>query len=205
MTDWQNAVVVDPKELNRLQTESAKLGGITRRQRMYVLTLFGANVLTAMLLFFQLRTVDDLSQNMNECRVAATQSTVALAALAKSHENMLAATEQAPSVGTKSWGRRFTVTKYIPRSAAYGRFNTGYTSTLIKADPAQRIVAVDPKLVPYGSQVWIEGLGWYRAEDCGSAIKGFRLDLLTATEKDAMEFGKQDRFVIVVPPGNANA
>jgi 3D (Asp-Asp-Asp) domain-containing protein len=76
---------------------------------------------------------------------------------------------------------------------------------LIKADPAQRIVAVDPKLVPYGSQVWIEGLGWYRAEDCGSAIKGFRLDLLTATEKDAMEFGKQDRFVIVVPPGNANA
>ena len=32
-----------------------------------------------------------------------------------------------------------------------------------------------------------------------------RLDLLTATEKDAMEFGKPDRFVIVVPPGNANA
>jgi len=205
MTDWQNAVVVDPKELTRLQTENAKLGGTTRRQRMFVLTLFGANVLTALLLFWQSRTVDDLSENMNECRVAAAQSTVALTALAKSHENILAATEQAPSVGTKSWGRRFTVTKYIPRSPAYGRFNTGYTSTLIKADPAQRIVAVDPKLVPYGSWVWIEGLGWYRAEDCGSAIKGFRLDLLTATEKDAMEFGKQDRFVIVVPPGNANA
>ena len=27
MTDWQNAVVVDPKELNRLQNENAKLGG----------------------------------------------------------------------------------------------------------------------------------------------------------------------------------
>ena len=47
MTDWQNAVVVDPKDLNRLQTENAKLGGITRRQRIFVLTLFGANVLTA--------------------------------------------------------------------------------------------------------------------------------------------------------------
>jgi len=49
--------------------------------------------------------------------------------------------------------------------------------------------------------VWIEGLGWYRAEDCGGAIKGFRLDLLVATEKEAMQFGKQVRFVIVVPPG----
>jgi len=49
--------------------------------------------------------------------------------------------------------------------------------------------------------VWIEGLGWYRAEDCGGAIKGFRLDLLVATEKEAAQFGKQVRFVIVVPPG----
>ncbi|HKQ59315.1 MAG TPA: 3D domain-containing protein, partial [Candidatus Eisenbacteria bacterium] len=63
-------------------------------------------------------------------------------------------------------------------------------------------VAVDPKLIPYGSSVWIEGIGWYRAEDCGGAIKGFRLDVLTATEKDAFEFGKQSLFAIVVPPDN---
>jgi 3D (Asp-Asp-Asp) domain-containing protein len=31
------------------------------------------------------------------------------------------------------------------------------------------------------------------------AIKGFRLDLLTSTEDDALTFGKQDRFAIVVP------
>ena len=49
--------------------------------------------------------------------------------------------------------------------------------------------------------MWIEGLGWYRAEDCGGAIKGFRLDLLVATEKEATQFGKQERFVLVVPPG----
>jgi 3D (Asp-Asp-Asp) domain-containing protein len=71
-----------------------------------------------------------------------------------------------------------------------------------KADPKARIVAVDPKLIPYGSWVWIDGLGWYQAQDCGSAIKGFRLDLLTETERDAMQFGKQDRFVIVVPPSD---
>jgi len=200
MTDWQNAVVVDPKELNHLRRQNAKLDSRTRRQRLVGYGLFGVNALTAVLLFWQSQTVQELARDANECHEAATQSTVALAVLAKSHENILAATQQAPSVGTKSWGRRFTVTKYIPRDPAYGKFNTGYTSTLMKADPAQRIVAVDPKLVPYGSWVWVEGLGWYRAEDCGAAIKGFRLDLLTATTADAMAFGKQERFVIVVPP-----
>jgi hypothetical protein len=53
--------------------------------------------------------------------------------------------------------------------------------------------------------VWIEGLGWYNAQDCGSAIKGFRLDVLTATTKESMNFGRQKRFVIVVPPGSETA
>src|SRR5438874_2426598 len=74
---------------------------------------------------------------------------------------------------------------------------------LQKASRKQRllllVLAVGPKLIPYGSWVWVEGHGWYRAQDCGAAIKGFRLDLLTATQRDAMAFGKQDRFVIVVP------
>jgi len=47
--------------------------------------------------------------------------------------------------------------------------------------------------------VWIEGLGWFQAQDCGGAIKGLRLDVLTATQQDAMAFGKQNRFAIVVP------
>jgi 3D (Asp-Asp-Asp) domain-containing protein len=92
---------------------------------------------------------------------------------------------------------------YVPRSEKYGADNDGLTATMTKADPEARLVAVDPKLIPYGSWLWIEGLGWFRAEDCGSAIKGFRLDVLTATEPEAMRFGKQDRFVIVVPPTNA--
>src|SRR5262249_3747716 len=123
-----------------------------------------------------------------------------LGALARTHDTVLTATENAPWLGTRSWAHRFTITRYTPRSAAYGKFNDGITSTLRKADPDARIVAVDPKLIPYWSSVWIENLGWFTADDCGSAIKGYRLDVLTATEKESMEYGKQDRFVIVVPP-----
>ena len=79
----------------------------------------------------------------------------------------------------------------------------GWLGQYLVVYPKSRIVAVDPKLIPYGSWLWIEGIGWYQAQDCGAAIKGFRLDLLTATQEDAMSFGKQARFVIVVPPADA--
>jgi 3D (Asp-Asp-Asp) domain-containing protein len=202
-TDWGTAVVVDPRRLEGLSTTNENL----RRARFYlnlaVAVLAMSCAIVGTVVHRQSSRIEWLSRALHEQRRSAERSSAALAALARSHDNILNATEQAPSVGTKSWGRRFTVTKYLPRSAAYGRFNDGLTATLTKADPGARIVAVDPKLVPYGSWVWIEGLGWYRAEDCGSAIKGFRLDIMTATEKEAMDYGKQERFVIVVPPENA--
>jgi len=198
--DWESAVVVDPKELQKLQLEYAKLRARSRRQRLALFVLVGLNAVTASGFYALHATLTTLTHDARECRKSAQRSSVALAALAKSHENILAATEQAPSVGTKSWGRRFTVTQYLPRDPKYGKYNNGITSTLWKADPKARIVAVDPALIPYGSWVWVEGLGWYQAQDCGSAIKGFRLDILTATESEAMAFGKQERFTIVIPP-----
>ena len=203
MATWDDAVVVDARELQRLRDEHAKLLKAGRKQRLALLVIAGGGVVSAIGLYLGALRLTATERDMQQCRDTAIHSSMALAALARSQQNILTATEQAPSVGTKSWGRRFTVTKYLPRSPLYGKFNDGLTSTLWKADPKARIVAVDPKLIPYHSWVWVEGLGWYRAEDCGSAIKGFRLDLLTATERDAMTFGKQNRFVIVVPSADA--
>ena len=199
MANWDDAVVVDARELQHLRDEHAKLLKAGRKQRLALLVIAGGGVVSAIGLYLGALRLTATERDVQQCRDTAMHSSMALAALARSQQNILTATEQAPSVGTKSWGRRFTVTKYLPRSPLYGKFNDGLTSTLWKADPKSRIVAVDPKLIPYHSWVWVEGLGWYRAEDCGSAIKGFRLDLLTATERDAMTFGKQNRFVIVVP------
>lgn len=199
-TDWGDVVVIDPRELGRLTTERARLERNCRRQRSALNVFAVGCVLVAVALYVQTTRLDDMIRTARVHRRDASRANAALAALSRSHDQILSATEQAPSVGTRSWGRRFTVTMYLPRSPAYGKDNDGLTSTLMKADPKARIVAVDPKLIPYGSSVWIEGVGWYQAQDCGSAIKGFRLDILTATEAEAMAFGKQERFAIVVPP-----
>lgn len=202
-TDWGNAVVVDPRRLQGLEATRENLLRARFTLRLAVAVLTVSCAVVGVVVHRQASRIAYLKAELGEQRRSAERAGTALAALARSHDNILAATEQAPSVGTRSWGRRFTITKYVPRSEAYGKFNDGFTATMTKADPKNRIVAVDPKLIPYGSWLWVEGLGWYRAEDCGGAIKGFRLDILTATEKDAMEYGKQDRFVIVVPPENA--
>jgi 3D (Asp-Asp-Asp) domain-containing protein len=202
--DWGHAVVVDPRQLSGLRDEVARLRRQSRRRAFLAVGLSSSLGLAALVAGAWGARLDAELATTNEehatCRAALEPSQAALSALARSQDTILAATTQAPSVGTKSWGRRFTVTKYIPRHPDYGKFNDGLTATMKKADPKDRIVAVDPKLIPYGSWVWIEGLGWYRAEDCGGAIKGFRLDVLTASTEDAMKYGKQDRFVLVVPP-----
>jgi 3D (Asp-Asp-Asp) domain-containing protein len=198
-TDWGNAVVVSPQELGQLKADHARLLASQVRRTLAACFFLSGCVASVCVSSWQAQRITALDHELHDARKHVARAGLALTTLARSHENILAATEQAPSVGTKSWGRRFTVTKYLPRDPKYGKFNNGITSTLIKADPQARIVAVDPKLIPYHSWVWIEDLGWYRAEDCGVAIKGFRLDLLTSTEDDALTFGKQDRFAIVVP------
>jgi 3D (Asp-Asp-Asp) domain-containing protein len=201
--DWGHAIVVDPRELDQLRVQYARVLVTRNRLRRVLYFLAGAIALALGTASWQTSRAGRLTQELRDARRHVARASMALTTLARSHENMLAATQAAPSMGTKSWGKRFTVTMYVPRSEKYGTFNDGLTATLTKADPQARLVAVDPKLIPYGSWLWIEGLGWFRAEDCGSAIKGFRLDVLVATEPEAMRFGKQDRFVIVVPPTNA--
>jgi len=46
-------------------------------------------------------------------------------------------------------------------------------------------------VIPLGSKVYIEGLGVYIAGDTGGAIKGNRIDVLMASERTALSFGRK--------------
>jgi len=209
-TDWENAIVVDPRELRALEVANQQLKSQDRKRTRGTRVVAATAIVLAFYGQWEASRASDLAEQLDtaraqieQSRADAERSSSALEALTRTQNNILQATEQVPAVGKKSWGKRFTVTKYLPNDPAYGKFNDGFTATMTKADPNNRIVAVDPQLIPYGSWVWIEDLGWYHAEDCGSAIKGFRLDVLAATAQEAFQWGRKDRFVLVVPPTNA--
>ena len=58
-------------------------------------------------------------------------------------------------------------------------------------------IAVDPSVIPYGTEVSING-HTYKAQDCGGAIKGNKIDVYFSSHEDALEFGVQYAEVFLV-------
>ena len=57
-------------------------------------------------------------------------------------------------------------------------------------------IAVDPDVIPYKTEVIINGQT-YKAQDCGGAIKGNRIDVYFEDHDDALDFGVQYTEVFV--------
>lgn len=77
-----------------------------------------------------------------------------------------------------------------PSDPNYGITAYGYQVT------AGRTIAVDPKVIPIGSEVIING-HTYVAEDVGGAIKENRIDIYFDTHQEALEFGVQYAEVFI--------
>lgn len=84
--------------------------------------------------------------------------------------------------------REMEATAYTP-DAGRGRHATFRTSTGRRAEPG--IIAVDPKVIPLGSYVFVEGYGFAVAADVGSAISGNKIDVLVPTRQEALQWGRR--------------
>jgi len=73
---------------------------------------------------------------------------------------------------------------------AYSPADGTITATGTKATVG-RTIAVDPSVIPLGWWVYIEGIGYRRAEDTGGAIKGNKIDVYLASDSQARQFGRR--------------
>lgn len=66
-------------------------------------------------------------------------------------------------------------------------------------------IAADPKVLPYGTRVYMTGAGAYDGEylvtDAGTAIKGNKIDVWVPTIKEARRFGRKNVKLTVLSYG----
>lgn len=118
-----------------------------------------------------------------------------------SEESNTTASSSASSDNSSSQGD--VVKQFTAEATAYTAYCAGCSGTTatgqdLRANPNQKVIAVDPNVIPLGSKVWVEGYGTAIAGDVGGAIKGNRIDVFMPSNSDALDFGRRNVTVKVL-------
>lgn len=97
----------------------------------------------------------------------------------------------------KKFAGKFTATFYCDCPICVGKKSQVRTSTG-HIPHANRTIAVDTSIIPLHSIVYIKGLGFFVAEDTGSAIKGKRIDVYVNDHEQAKKLGRKTVEVYIL-------
>lgn len=100
-----------------------------------------------------------------------------------------------PTIATNK-GNFQIVKEYSMRATAYTEMGNNITASGMKAQVG--VVAVDPKVIPLGTKLYIEGYGYAIAGDTGGAIKNNRIDLYFNTERECVRYGVKNGVKVYV-------
>lgn len=81
-------------------------------------------------------------------------------------------------------------TAYAPASSS----NITYSGTRLR----RGVVAVDPRVIPLGTRMYVEGYGYAIAEDIGGAIKGNKIDVAFLSLDECYQWGVRDVNVYIL-------
>ncbi len=84
-------------------------------------------------------------------------------------------------------------------ATGYTRFDPGcsdYTST--GAYATKGVIAVDPSVIPLGTEVYVPGYGYAVAADVGGAINGNKIDLCYDTVSEALAWGRRNITIYIL-------
>ncbi|WP_332262508.1 ubiquitin-like domain-containing protein [Paenibacillus sp. GSMTC-2017] len=121
--------------------------------------------------------------------------------LSNSSPSSLTLTKGDLTFKAKKMIKNVTLTAYSADATSTGKdedhpeFGITASGTRVKEG---RTIAVDPKVIPIGWWVYIEGIGFRRAEDKGSAVKGNKIDIYFESNSHATKFGKKKGYTVYI-------
>ena len=109
-----------------------------------------------------------------------------------------ASTSESSSSADTSGGESMTVEATAYTADCAGCSGITATGVNLNTNRYAKVIAVDPDVIPLGSEVQIEGMGTYTAADTGGAINGNRIDVHVPSKSEAYSFGRRSVEVTVV-------
>lgn len=89
----------------------------------------------------------------------------------------------------------YTITAYCPCVKCCGKTD-GITASGVKA--VEGITIATDKSIPFGTRIYIDGVGERIVQDRGGAIKGNRIDIYFNDHQSALNFGRQTKQVTIL-------
>lgn len=98
----------------------------------------------------------------------------------------------------KDW-KRLSVNSSAYTASCTGCSGITATGIDLRKNPNMKLIAVDPSVIPLGSEVYVEGYGYAIAGDTGGAIKGRKIDIFINSHGKAVQWGRKTVNVYVKP------
>jgi 3D (Asp-Asp-Asp) domain-containing protein/LysM repeat protein len=130
--------------------------------------------------------------------VVPTESTRAVEAAT---ETTPAVQEQAPAPAVEAAApssKEITVEATAYTATCEGCSGITATGINLLENPNQKVISVDPSVIPLGSKVYVEGYGEAIAGDTGGAIKGNKIDVFIPSKQEAVDFGRKQLKVTIL-------
>ena len=109
----------------------------------------------------------------------------------KAEEANNSSAEDTKNTASSSKGTVMTVEATAYTAYCVGCSGITFTGLDLRNNPDKKVIAVDPKVIPLGSMVEVEGYGVFVAGDIGGAIKGNKIDIFMPVRSDALKFGRR--------------
>lgn len=145
--------------------------------------------------------VDENVEKPSVDKLVAVGTKKKVVALSASSPDIMTVTKNGITFPVKKVLKNVTLTAYSAGAESTGKeeehpqFGVTYTGTRVTEG---RTIAVDPKVIPLGWWVYIEGYGLRRAEDIGSAVKGNKIDIYFDSHATAERFGLKKGYTVYI-------
>ena len=193
LTDMREALVVEKESLNEKQ-----VAAVEKKEAL--------NTKVADLRKVLAENESELNNlNAEERAIKAEQEAKRRAAAARNNVTTASSNQSAASKSTSNTTQKSASTSAgewrTVQATGYSTQQRGlstHTATGIDLRVNPRVIAVDPRVIPLGSLVEVQGLGVYVAGDTGGAIKGNIIDIHYPTVRQALNWGRRNVKIRVI-------